>query len=159
MSDDLLKLYPVSTDREAVLENNELVHDNSRISTFLFATNWESVERKPMFAYFWTYRAANSPGGASHGSEVPFVFNNLDLDTAHQNWTDEDRKVADIMSSYWANFAKTGNPNGPGLPYWLAVDPKSPTVMELGEHFAPILIATPERLALWEQYLQTQKAW
>ena len=33
-------------------------------------------------------------------------------------WRPEDQKVSDLMGSYWSNFAKTGNPNGRGLPKW-----------------------------------------
>ena len=35
-------------------------------------------------------------------------------------WRAEDRRISDLMSSYWTNFAKTGDPNGPGLPRWPA---------------------------------------
>ena len=55
--------------------------------------------------------------------------------------TDDDRKIADIMSSYWANFAATGDPNGKGLPVWPAFDSKSQKTMELGDKFAPIPLA------------------
>ena len=54
---------------------------------------------------------------------------------------------------------KTGNPNAPGLPNWPAADPKNPSVMELGEHFAPMPIATAEHLALWKKFFATQKVW
>ena len=47
------------------------------------------------------------------------MFDNL---TDGLAWTDVDRKLADTMSSYWVNFARTGNPNGPGLPDWPAHD-------------------------------------
>ena len=60
---------------------------------------------------------ADSPG-AAHGSEVEFVFHTLD--SRALRWRDADRRVADLMTSYWTNFAKTGNPNGDGLPVWPA---------------------------------------
>jgi para-nitrobenzyl esterase len=49
-------------------------------------------------------------------------------------WESDDRQLADAMSSYWTNFAKTGDPNGPGLPQWLPYKPGGRgQVMELGK--------------------------
>ncbi|ASO05204.1 carboxylesterase/lipase family protein [Arenibacter algicola] len=56
--------------------------------------------------------------GAGHGSEVGYVFNNLDARWGNPETTPEDKKVAELMNGYWVNFAKTGNPNGEGLPNW-----------------------------------------
>jgi para-nitrobenzyl esterase len=56
--------------------------------------------------------------GAFHTSDVPYFFNHLSGSRASY-WTDTDRKLADIMSDYLVNFAKTGNPNGKaGLAEW-----------------------------------------
>jgi para-nitrobenzyl esterase len=150
---EFLNLYPASTDDEAALANNDTVRDNSRVSTFLWAKDWQSATGKPIYTYFWTYRHTNSPNGAYHSSEIQFIFNNLATD---KTWTDQDHKVADTMSSYWANFVATGSPNGSGLPNWPAFDPDSPTVMELGEHFGPVAITTQEKLRFWERFFETQ---
>lgn len=65
-------------------------------------------------AYLY-YFAHTPPGerGARHGVEMAYVF-------VHPNpaWTEVDDRLADRMASYWTNFAKTGNPNGSGLPAW-----------------------------------------
>ena len=161
MSEAFFKLYPANSDDEAAQSNNDTVRDNSRISTFLWANDWKAASGKPVYTYFWTWRHTGGNGGASHMSEIQFIFNTLDLvkpPAQGAYWTDDDRKVADIMSSYWANFVETGNPNAPGLPNWPAVDPKSSTVMEVGEHFAPMSIATPERIAFWKSYFAKQPA-
>jgi carboxylesterase type B len=157
LSDSFLKLYPAANDDEAAQENNNAARDNSRISTYLWASDWTKKADKPVYTYYWTHRPTGDPGGAHHGSEILFVFNNLYL--RNQPWTDEDRKIADTMSSYWANFVATGNPNGPGLPVWPAFNPKSPTVMELGDAFAPIPVASPDKLDFWKRFFQTQPAW
>jgi para-nitrobenzyl esterase len=55
--------------------------------------------------------------GAFHGAEIPYVFNTL---VSKPSWmiSDDDRRIANQMSSYWVNFVKTGNPNGASLPPW-----------------------------------------
>ena len=60
-----------------------------------------------------------------------FAFNNLRM--WDYGWTDTDRKVADAMTRYWTNFAKTLTPNGDGLPNWTAYDPKSESWMNIGD--------------------------
>ena len=45
-------------------------------------------------------------------------------------YTDEDRALSEIMQSYWINFAKTGNPNGPGLPVWEPVTKENKKLIE-----------------------------
>lgn len=71
------------------------------------------------FGYVPTAAQKRSPYGAGHGSDVSFVFNTLNA-----RWgppaepTPQEKELAKTMSAYWANFAKTGNPNGQGLPNW-----------------------------------------
>jgi para-nitrobenzyl esterase len=69
--------------------------------------------------------------GASHFAELWYVFDHLEQEP--WNWTSSDRTLADAMSSYWANFAKTGNPNGAGLPTWPAFKGTDGNVQYLGE--------------------------
>jgi para-nitrobenzyl esterase len=63
------------------------------------------------------------------------------------------------MSSYWANFAATGDPNGKGLPPWPAFDPKSSQTMELGDKFDPIPVADGAKVDFFKRYFSTQDPW
>jgi para-nitrobenzyl esterase len=55
--------------------------------------------------------------GASHASEIEFAMGNLQYDKVFA-WTDDQYKVSNTMENYFANFIKTGNPNGKSLPKW-----------------------------------------
>ncbi len=160
MADEFLKLYPAANDQEAALQNNQASRDNSRVSTWLWGTLWTRSAKHPVYTYTWTH-APPGPGhdqrGAYHGSEINYVFDNLYA--TDRPWTDQDRKIADTMSSYWANFIATGNPNGKGLPDWPAYDPAKTQVMVLGDRYGPMAVATPERIDFWKRFFATQTAW
>ena len=97
--------------------------------------------RHPVFLYRYTQSSPYRVGdkyfgwGASHGMEMPYVFNHLDQQTLP--WTPRDRALAAVMSSYWTNFAKSGDPNGMGLPIWPSFSASSQQAMRLGESVAP----------------------
>jgi para-nitrobenzyl esterase len=160
LADEFLKLYPAATDEEAALASNEAARDNSRISTWSWAREWTKGSGNPVYTYFWTHAPPGPDSrmrGAYHGSEINYVFGNLyatDLP-----WTDEDQRIADTMSSYWANIIKTGNPNGASFPVWSAYDPKAASVMGLGDSWGMTPISTPERIAFWQRFFATQQPW
>jgi para-nitrobenzyl esterase len=69
--------------------------------------------------------------GAFHTSEVPYAMNTLDM--SDRPFTKVDRRVGDAVSSYFANFAKTGDPNGDGVAGWASYSSAVPKVFELGD--------------------------
>ncbi len=83
--------------------------------------------------------------GATHGMEMPYVFEHLDPSAAA--WTPHDRELSADMAAYWTRFASSGNPNGPGLPGWPVFDPAAGEAMDFGDRIAVEPIVHPERLS------------
>jgi len=69
--------------------------------------------------------------GAGHGSEVAYVFNNLDARWGDTEPSTEEQELAKVMNSYWANFAKTGDPNGEGIPEWPVYNIQNEEILEI----------------------------
>jgi para-nitrobenzyl esterase len=160
LAGEFLKLYPASNDDEAALASNDAARDNSRISTWSWARAWAQGSGQPVYTYFWTHAPPGpdaSMRGAYHGSEINYALGNLYA--TDRPWTDEDRRIADTMSSYWANIVKTGNPNGAGLPEWPAHSGQAQSVMRLGDGWGTMPIATPERVDFWLRFFATQQPW
>lgn len=87
----------------------------------------------PAYIYLFSYVSPSMqqwmPYGAAHASEIAYVFGN----PASRNGATiaaKDHEVAKMMNTYWANFAKTGNPNGDGLPNWPLYNPNKKELLE-----------------------------
>lgn len=119
---EFLTLYPGYTDEQAARSATDYGSD----AFIVFGTwSWIEAHRKtgdsPVFRYHFELAAPPSkfhPGSfAFHGDELEYVFGTLDTRPGSV-WRPEDRILSEQMMSYWTNFAKTGNPNGPGMPVW-----------------------------------------
>lgn len=85
----------------------------------------------PVWNYVFTYQSPALDGilTASHCAELPYVFNNVTRCAAATGATPAAIRLGEIMSSAWINFARTGNPNGRGVPQWDAYTTKTPATM------------------------------
>ena len=159
LADEFLALYPAATDEQARVAQNESSWDQARVSMYLWAMNRARTARTKAFTYFWDHPL---PGpdvekyGAFHTSEVPYVMNALAM--SNRPFTDDDRRIADTLSSYWANFIRTGDPNGRGLPRWSAVGKDPAVTMEIGDKNAAIPVAgSAARQAFFEKFFARQQ--
>src|SRR5215469_818742 len=123
-AEGFLKLYPARTDAEALRSAEDYSGD-----TFIAWATWRWIEaqkttgKQPVYRYRFdmSLPSAEKPEGlgAYHSAEIEYVFGQLDSKKGIP-WRKEDRKLSQLMQMYWVNFAKSGDPNGPGLPKWPA---------------------------------------
>ena len=126
-ADAILRVYPHATDAEATKSTKEISRDSMiGWSTWTWARLQSEKGKGRAYEYYFDYHAPNADG-AGHGSDVPFAFQTLGTRRSEPN--PEDLKLVNIISSYWVNFTRTGNPNGPGLPRWPAFKMKDQKVM------------------------------
>jgi para-nitrobenzyl esterase len=138
LADEFLKLYPSPTDQEASSAQAQSNRDQALVSLYLWAKERAKTSKTRAYTYLWDHAMPGPDAeqfGAFHTSEVPYVMNTLYM--SDRPFTDADRRIADMMSSYWANFAATGDPNAKGLPRWEPVGDK-PEIMEVGDKTTPI---------------------
>ena len=118
LANEYLKAFPGNSSAEVAKSLMAFNRDELFAwQAYTWAKLQTAKSKNPVYVYLFK---RTSPGekqyGAFHSSEIPFTLNNLQ--TWNLNWTNADKKLADVMSDYWVNFAKTGNPNSSALPEW-----------------------------------------
>lgn len=146
-ADAVLEAYPATTDAEVEKAATELASDKFiAFSTWKWTNMQAETGLKPVFRYFYerprpqmrpemgnavaglaggVKKEADAPKtpvptGAVHSAEIEYALGNLPSNRVY-DWQPEDYKVSTIMEAYFANFIKTGNPNGEALPHWVPV--------------------------------------
>ena len=145
--------YPAATDAEAVAQAPMPFSDTLAWHMRLFADSQAKIGKNAWF-YWFTHEPPYDEGrpdlGAGHTAEIPYVFDNLAAPRTYPAGSSvsqmagnaREEAFADQVSQYWVNFARTGNPNGQGLPQW-------PSVSELSPNEAMLLDADQSGKGPW----------
>jgi para-nitrobenzyl esterase len=159
LADDYLKVYPAGSDEEATRSSQMAFRDELAWHMRLYAS-LQAKRGNRAYWYFFTHEPPYAPDArhlkATHAVEIPYVFDNLRAprvfpdasSPALASASAPDRALAGRVSSYWVNFARTGDPNGAGLPRWPSFADATSSPMILGE-----VGDTPDsqRLAIYEK--------
>jgi para-nitrobenzyl esterase len=161
-ADKILAAYPANSDAEALRSARDLFRD----ATFAWSTwSWARLQsrtgKSKVFAYYFTHRPPYPAApqfqdwGAAHGAEISYVFGNF---PSAMPASAEDKTVSDSVSSYWVNFAKTGNPNGSGSPAWPVYSEAKPQVMKLNDPSQAMPYPNLEKLQVLEGYFAWRRS-
>ena len=113
--DEVLARYPAPSDADAAPAQLRLFAD-FRVVTPTTLTARTVAKASPVYMYqFSRVSPLSQVRGAMHTAELPYVFG---LATDTSRFDDDDRRLSELMSGAWVQFAKTGNPNGGRLPQW-----------------------------------------
>jgi len=132
-ADRLLRMFPAETDEDVADAINGLFTVSAFVNPARFVAR--ATEKKK--AHAWLYHFTRVPDfagkrnlGAFHGLEIAYVFGKA---LNGRTFDETDRKLSEHMMSYWTNFARTGDPNGPGLPHWPVYAARTDPYIELGD--------------------------
>ncbi len=126
------ELYPVSSDADVPTRSVRLESDEFACGAYSIAQATTKAGEKS-YLYYFTYvdPGKRSRLGAHHGEELFFLSDSFPADWEHTN---EDKHLGELLRGYWAEFAKTGDPNFDGAPRWPALETNSAKYFEIGAH-------------------------
>jgi para-nitrobenzyl esterase len=140
----------------------------ARDSTFAWHTwAWALLQSEKgkgkAYLYYFDHRTARTPNGSGHGSEIGYVFRNLGGPGSGPAGiqgppTAEDEAISALLSGYWVNFAKTGNPNGAGLPQWPAFSASDQQVLFADRHPGARPVPNMTQLKALDEYYAWRRA-
>ena len=155
-ADRLLAMYPVKTPAEVHFALADIFRDGHFAwGTYAWANLQSAKSDKNVYLYYFDQNSGGfmgSPRGANHVAEMPFVYG-----WGTDRFSDVEKSMSQIMSQYWINFVKTGNPNAPGLPFWTTYKQGAPTVMHFRDGFRLVNVPNQEQLNFFEDFFKSRR--
>ena len=154
-ADSILKAYPHSTDAEAAKASRAVRQSSSSWNTWTWARLQSQKGKGNAFEYLFDYHPGSTDVGSGHGSDVPYAFQTLG--GRRGKLKPEDLRLSDMISSYWVNFAKSGDPNGPGLPRWPAFSKNDLKVMVFDETPSARPLPNLDEVKVFDAYISWRR--
>jgi para-nitrobenzyl esterase len=156
-ADAILKAYPHATDAEAAQSSKDIFRETAFAwPTWIWARPQSQKGKNKAFVYYFDHRTPASPNGANHGAEISYVFRNFGGPGGAPR--PEDIELSDLISSYWVNFAKSGNPNNAGLPAWHAFSEDAQNAMFFNSAPSARPLPNVEKLRAFDAYYGWRRA-
>jgi para-nitrobenzyl esterase len=140
-ADAIIALYPHATDAQAEQAARDLLRDTVfGWGTWSWAESQMRYGRNKAYLYYFDHRSAQAALGPSHAAEIGYVFGNLNSCKQCGSLglsgppAPAELALTELIQRYWVNFAKTGDPNGPGLPVWPELRSTTQEAMFLDAH-------------------------
>lgn len=144
-ADTFLNLFPAGNDEEAGKSQKLVTQLFFGWNNYAWARLQAAKGTGKSYLYYFKRVPPGEPNyGAFHSAEFGYALHTLKF--WNRPFTDVDYKLEEAMSSYWVNFAKTGNPNGEGLPVWPAFNENNPKVIELGDEVKAVPLPYKDQL-------------
>jgi para-nitrobenzyl esterase len=124
--------YDPTGNTDVATLGREVTSDAFMVEPARFVAQTFSAAGEPVWEYRFSYVADSlrtKVPGAFHATEIPFVFDTVKARYG-ADLTSADEHASQAMHEYWLQFAKTGNPNGPGLPHWPQYRPSTDEIMD-----------------------------
>jgi para-nitrobenzyl esterase len=155
-ADAMLKIYPAASDEQAVSSFYSAYRDQVfgwEMRTW--ARTATKTGHQPAYLYYFSRRPPGPQSArlrAFHAAEIAYVFGTFVWPFP---WEDADKKLSDAMTSYWVNFAASGNPNGGSLVKWPAYNAKDDQALEFGDQIAVRSEVNKAGLDFFDGYYQS----
>ena len=161
MVDEALKVYPGNTDEEAWHGNGDAFRDlGFAWPSYAWVKLQSQTGKSPAYAAYLDQPSKMSFSqnplrrGVAHADDIMYL-NGMFLNQPEK--FPAEAAVSEIMQQYWVNFAKTGNPNGKGLPYWPSFDETKPTTMQFRNGASLIMRPNREQIDFIDRFMKAKR--
>ena len=160
-ADEALKVYPGNTDDEAWHGNGDAFRDvGFAWPSFAWVSLQSKTGKSAAYAAYLAQPSTRSFSqdprrkGVAHADDIMYLNNEF---LSQPDKYPHEAAVAEILQQYWVNFAKTGNPNGKGLPYWPTFDESKPTTMQFSNGASLIMVPNRDKLDFVDRFYKAKR--